>query len=90
LTRALDEFCSRRRRFAWQLLLLPLVPAVLGGLGFLLARQLLGDHPGQAFGAIMSGARIMDRSRLLFALWPVALALLAAAYAPPRFSSRHN
>ncbi len=75
LSNFVEWCCSRRARYAWQFFALAAIP-FLAGLGFW-GWMLLGHPLGRPLWIV------------LYPLWPVALACLAAVYAPVRSTARN-
>ncbi|MGA2052108.1 MAG: hypothetical protein ABSH19_02220 [Opitutales bacterium] len=83
LAHGLESCCSRRERWAWPFLALAIVPALalIGIWGYMFFATHGSAH---SFGP---GSRYFFFIQSLYLLFPIALAVLAAAYAPRRPSS---
>jgi len=87
LSGALDAFCSRRQTFAWQLLLLALIPPLISFMGLLVfwwmhANGWTPDAGERAVQEAVPHIRLIFISQSI--LWPIVLAVLAGKYAPLR------
>lgn len=89
LSIAFEAFCSRRRQFPWQFIVLAAMPmlimATVGATLWLLQQNGV-IHSADPRAVFEANPAVMNNMRFIFfsqtALWPVVLAILAAKYAP--------